>query len=69
MYLMTAYGLLEKYYTGLVSKPFQGLIQENRVASPGFLLIAVILIRGLYKADLIPLSTLPIFKYIYHLVG
>ena len=69
MYLIIAYRLSENYYTGLVSKLFQGLIQENRVAYPGFLLILVILIRGLYKVDLIPPSSSPISKYIYHLAG
>ena len=54
---------------GSASKLFQELIQENRAASPGFLLIVVMLIRGLYKVDLIPPSTLPISKYIYHLAG
>ena len=37
------------------------------MASPGFLLITVMLIRELYKVDLISPSTSPISKYIYHL--
>ena len=69
MYLMTAYRLLENYYIGLASRPFQGLIQGNRVASLRFLLIAIMLMIGLYKADLIPPSSLSISKCIYHLAG
>ena len=53
MYLIIAYRLSENYYTGSASKLFQGLIQGNRASSLGFLLIAVMLIRGLHKADLI----------------
>ena len=69
MHLIIVYGLPENYYTGLADRPFQGLIQGNEVASLGFLLISVMLIRELYKADLIPPSSLPISKYIYHLAG
>ena len=69
MYLITSYGILESFYTGIENKPFQGLIQGNRVVSPGFLLIVVLLIRALYKANLIPPSESMISKAIYYLAG
>ena len=69
MYLMIYYEISKSFYIRTESKPFQGLIQGNRVALPGFLLIIVLLIRALYRANLIPLSELLIFKAIYYLVG
>ena len=69
IHLLTAHRLSEQFYTGTTSKSFQSLIQENGAASPGFLLIAIILIRELYQANLIPPSTSLILQYIYYLAG
>ena len=44
MYLLTAYGLSQLFYTRDSSSPFQGLIQGNGAASPGFMLIKILLI-------------------------
>jgi len=48
MYLMTAFGILDNFYTWINKNLFQGLIQENRAASPSFLLITIILVYLLY---------------------
>ena len=69
IYLITVFGISDKFYTGTNECPFQGLIQENRAASPGFLMITVMLMRSLYWTSLILQSTLPILKITYHLAG
>ena len=69
MCFITSYGISESFYTGTNDKPFQGLIQGNGVVLLGFLLIAMLLIRALHIANLIPLSKSPISKAIYYLVG
>ena len=69
IYLVTACSISNTFYTEIKENPFQELIQENEAASLGFLLIAVILIRRLYQAELIPPSYSPIYKVIYHLAS
>ena len=69
MCLLTAHGISFTFYTGTYLNPFQGLIQGNGVASPGFLIIVVLLIRSSCNKNLIPPSTSPIFKVIYYLAG
>ena len=66
---MTSYSVSDSFYTRTKERPFQGLIQGNGTILPGFLLIAVFLIRALYRANLIPLSESPISKVIYYLAG
>jgi len=50
MYLLTAHRLSTSFYTRSDSQLFQSLIQGNRAASSGFLLIAILLIRSLHSA-------------------
>ena len=69
MYLMIAYGISSTYYTGSDHQPFQGLVQGNGAAFPGFLLITILLIRSLYSTNLITHSNAPISKVIYQLAG
>ena len=69
VYLLTAYGLFSSFYTSTDLNLFQGLIQGNGIASPGFLIITVLLIQSLYNTNLIPPSTSPISKVIYYLAG
>ena len=64
-----AYSMSSTFYTGTLLNPFQGLIQGNRAASLGFLIIAVLLIQSLYNKNLISPSTSPISKVIYYLTG
>ena len=66
---MTLFGISDSFYTGISKESFQGLIQGNGVASSGFLLIIVLLIRALYHTNLIPPSESLILKTIYYLAG
>ena len=68
MYLLTTHGLSDTYYMGSISQPFQGLIQGSGAFSPSFMLIAILLIRSLYFADLVPAASSPISHCVYHLV-
>ena len=44
IYLIIIFRVLDHYYTGIESTPFQGLIQGNGATSPGFMMIAIILV-------------------------
>ena len=69
MCLLTAHGMPFSFCTGAHLNPFQGLIQGSGAVSPGFLIIAVLLIRSLHHANLIPPSTFPTSKVTHHLAG
>ena len=47
IYLLTAHGISSTFYTSTHLNSFQGLIQGNGAAFPGFLIIAVLLIWSL----------------------
>ena len=69
IHLIIAYSLSNIFYSGSQLNLFQGLIQGNGSASPGFLLIAIILIRSLYSVNLISHSISLISHCIYQLAG
>ena len=53
---MTSYRVSKSYYTSSTLSSFQGLIQGNRAASLGFILIETMLVRALYMSNLVPPS-------------
>ena len=67
MYQITAYNMSSKFYSDQ-DLLFQELIEGNRAASPGCLLIVIILIEYLHIKKLILGSILPITNKIYFLV-
>jgi len=52
MYLLTTYRIFNNFYIGITDYPSQRLIKNNETILPRFMLITIILIRGLYQANL-----------------
>ena len=53
MYLKTAFGLSETYYSGEDGRPFQGVVQGNGVAPPLWLIITIFLARYLCQKKVV----------------
>ena len=69
IYPMIAFSTSDIFYAGNEQQWFQGLIQGNGIASPGFLLIAIILVQSSYSKGLINDSIILISKIIFRLAG
>ena len=69
MYLMISYRVSDNFYLENKGQWFLGLIQGNGAASPGFLLIAIILVRSLYLKGLVSQSITLISQVIFKLAG
>ena len=66
---MTAYGVSETFYLDNKKQWFRGLMQDNGAVSPGFLIIAIMLVRSLYSKGLVMDSVTPISQVIFTLAG
>ena len=68
IFLTTAYRISISSYSGTKDYPFQEMIQENRAASPVWMIVTIMIILYLYRLQLVPTLVMPITKEEFQLI-
>ena len=69
MFLRTAYGVSEHYYSGDDDRPFQGVVQGSDAALALWIIILIFLVRYLYSKNLTTQLSTPLSGIVIPLVA